>query len=734
MRIDFYHIDGMEVANYVPIWKELRQLGVDAQLVTVPDPDNTASHGWFDFDATTAIYSEMGIPVTTVPDYDCNLAITTQYPRILCPYRGLKMRLMYGLHMLSDSFFHSEEASREFDAVLVHGHYSKRLVSRWKPEEDVLIVGYPKYDDFFRGRYQRNELLKKLGFADTRPTVVYLPTWDEASSLDIFLDAVAQLTQEYNVVIKPHHCTVRMEPERMNRIRVSPAKVVVGSTDLVFLYVVADLVLADIRSGSFSEAIALDIPVVGLTADPEDVEHNIDKTALTAGPLCTQPDDLQRVVSLMLSSDQYADARRRLGDILVSYRDGTAARHAANEIIKFVERKQDTKSYQAPSCQSCRVPGVSVVLPTYNHLKFLPPAVESVLAQTYDDFELIIVNDGSTDGTREYLDSLKDPRVRVIHQENKRLPEALNTGFRTARGELLTWVSSDNYCAPIFLEAFVAALDAHPDAGFAYSSYAVIDEDGHITRIRQDQNISYHLLLAGNPGIASFMYRRVCQQKVGLYDPALECAEDWDMWLRILEQFQSVYVPDILYYYRLHEDSMTEKIRERVFRASRQAFQKAVERRNNQLDVADLYPTLQLCRDRKTAEFYAYFDLGTSLLQSPHTQVEPACQALEKVLSMAPDSFQAAGNLAVAYGRLGQWEKVLPLLRQITQKSENPKVLGICRSIAQAQKANNPDLLAQTPLFVPDKKSIELFQLEERDKRVFSFTDTNRRFYKTDRT
>lgn len=372
-------------------------------------------------------------------------------------------------------------------------------------------------------------------------------------------------------------------------------------------------------------------------------------------------------------------------------------------------------------------PGVSIILPTYNHLQFLPRAVQSVRAQTFSDFELIIVNDGSTDGTREYLDSLKDPRVRVIHQENKHLPEALNTGFRAARGELLTWVSSDNYCAPIFIEALAGALDAYPEAGFAYSPFAFIDEHDQITGIHCDQNLSYHNILAANPSIASFMYRRECQEKVGMYDPGLEGAEDWDMWIRIIEQFQTVYVPEVLCYYRRHSNSMTDKMPEKVFQSSRLTFQKAVNRQNNQLNLVDLYPTLELCQDKETAKLHASFDLGTAFLQSPYTQVEFACKAFENILSVSQDSFEAASNLAVAYGRAGKWEKVLPLLRWVIRRTANPKALEICRSITEAYQTNKPDLLTQISLFTLDKQFIELFQLEKEHQLVFSFTNTHQR-------
>jgi len=377
-------------------------------------------------------------------------------------------------------------------------------------------------------------------------------------------------------------------------------------------------------------------------------------------------------------------------------------------------------------CASQDNPKVSVVLPTYNHLRFLPKAVKSLLSQEFKDFELIIVNDGSTDGTREYLDNLKEPRIRVIHQENRHLPEALNTGFQAARGELLTWISADNYCAPIFLEALVGALEAYPSAGFAYSAHAWIDDNDQITGVRKDQDVSCHRLFVSNVGIASFMYRRICHEKVGWYDPDLEGAEDWDMWLRILEQFQPVYVPDILYYYRIHKDSLTEKDKPKVFRASRQTFRNAIRRRNNEVDIAVLYPTLHMCRDLEAAKFYAYFDLGTSLLQSRFSPIELASRTLENALSIMPGSVEVVSNLAIAYAGSGQWEKVLPLLKKIMRKNpQNKQVLQICYIIVEAYKRNNPKLLSNIPLLVFDKKSIELFQLEQRQKNIFSSAHCN---------
>ena len=376
---------------------------------------------------------------------------------------------------------------------------------------------------------------------------------------------------------------------------------------------------------------------------------------------------------------------------------------------------------EKPSLEPLGGPRVSVVLPTYNHLEFLPRAIQSVLRQTFRDFELIIINDGSTDGTREFLETLKDPRIRVINQVNRRLPRALNAGFAAARGTLLTWVSADNFCAPMFLEALVASLDAHPGAGLAYSAFAWIDGRDCITGVHRDQDFSYHNLLAQNPGNASFLYRRACLERVGDYDPDLEGAEDWDMWVRIVEQYPTVYVPEILYYYRMHAHSMTVEKQEQVHRASCLTFRKAVARWKGECTIVDLYPALTLCTDRAMAEFQACLDFGTTLLRSPFSQVEMAIQYLERAHAAAPNAPVAVGNLAIAYGRAGSWDKALHMIEQL-RSIDHPAVHALHAQISDAVRQQKSDLLLTIPLLVLTKSEVELFQKERQQQKVFAFT------------
>jgi len=205
-------------------------------------------------------------------------------------------------------------------------------------------------------------------------------------------------------------------------------------------------------------------------------------------------------------------------------------------------------------------PRVSVVLPTYNQAQYLPQALDSVLNQTWHDYELIVVNDGSTDNTPHILDEYQQRHgFTVIHQENKKLPCALNAGFRRAKGQYLTWTSSDNIMLPSMLKVLVNALNRHPQVGLVYADWEVIDEHGTALGTVQTLDFDRHLLMRTNFVNACFLYRRVCQEAVGLYDPAYIYAEDWEYWWRISHSFKMMRVPQVLYRYRVHSSSLTER-------------------------------------------------------------------------------------------------------------------------------------------------------------------------------
>ena len=208
-------------------------------------------------------------------------------------------------------------------------------------------------------------------------------------------------------------------------------------------------------------------------------------------------------------------------------------------------------------CPTLR-PLISIVLPTYNGSRFIEQAIESCLDQSYPHWELIIVDDASTDDTpirvARYVQ--KDPRLRIIrHHKNLRLPKALNTGFSRANGEYLTWTSDDNYYHPKALEHMVEYLENHTEIAMVYTDYTVVDEKNNEVRRAGVRPLLW--LSRGNYVGPSFLYRRKVHEAVGGYSNRFLLAEDYEFWLRLSITFEAAPLHQNLYYYRTHSGSLT---------------------------------------------------------------------------------------------------------------------------------------------------------------------------------
>ena len=203
---------------------------------------------------------------------------------------------------------------------------------------------------------------------------------------------------------------------------------------------------------------------------------------------------------------------------------------------------------------------VSIVLPVYNGEKYLRESIDSVLNQTYKNWELLIVDDCSKDSTpqiaAEYVQL--DSRILYYRNENNlKLPRNLNKGFRLAKGDYLTWTSDDNLFRPTAIARMLEALQNTPNAHFVFASCQYIDSEGknietYITTERNKKR------MVGINGVrACFMYTRKAYETVGEYDHDCILVEDFDYWQRICARFDSVVIEDVLYDYRLHGGSLT---------------------------------------------------------------------------------------------------------------------------------------------------------------------------------
>lgn len=203
-------------------------------------------------------------------------------------------------------------------------------------------------------------------------------------------------------------------------------------------------------------------------------------------------------------------------------------------------------------------PRVSIVLPVYNGAEHLRESIGSVLAQTFGDWELIIVDDASTDDSLAVAleAAARDARIRVISNErNLRLPASLNEGFAEARGDYWTWTSHDNEYLSAALSEMVDVLDADPSCGMVYADFARVSEVGEIleeVRLQSADRLPY-----GNCIGACFLYRAELARQVGEYSTRLELVEDYDYWLRMASRTRLCHIPCVLYHYRVHKESLS---------------------------------------------------------------------------------------------------------------------------------------------------------------------------------
>jgi glycosyltransferase involved in cell wall biosynthesis len=218
-------------------------------------------------------------------------------------------------------------------------------------------------------------------------------------------------------------------------------------------------------------------------------------------------------------------------------------------------------------------PVVSVVLPVHDGERFLAEAVESILAQTLQDLELIVVDDGSTDGTQRVLAGFADERLRIVAEQHRGLVHALGVGIAEARAPYVARMDADDVSEPRRLERQVELLERRPDVGMAATWVVVIDESGRELSRRvlpsAHEDLVRRLLLRNPFQHGSVLLRRDALEEAGGYRGDYGANEDYDLWRRLARSWELACVPEVLYRYRLHAAAVTRTDPERVVRRER---------------------------------------------------------------------------------------------------------------------------------------------------------------------
>jgi glycosyltransferase involved in cell wall biosynthesis len=255
-------------------------------------------------------------------------------------------------------------------------------------------------------------------------------------------------------------------------------------------------------------------------------------------------------------------------------------------------------------------PAFTVVVAAYNSTRTIAPAIRSVLAQSDQDLELIVVDDGSSDDTADRVRAfLDDSRVQLVRQENQGVAGARNSGFARARGRFVSLLDGDDLWLPTYLEGMSAALEADPEAGFAYTDAWVLDDETR--RIARSTAMSFQrppetppedpeellsLLVDRNFVFSSATLRRSAFEVVGPFDLRAQPADDYEMWMRLAANgYRAARTREPLAIYRLRRDAVSRN-ELLMFRSIREALR----------IVAEEYETSEAIRRRARSAMRAW--------------------------------------------------------------------------------------------------------------------------------
>ena len=226
---------------------------------------------------------------------------------------------------------------------------------------------------------------------------------------------------------------------------------------------------------------------------------------------------------------------------------------------------------------------VTVYITNFNYAKYIEKCIQSVLNQTYKNFELIIIDDGSTDNSSSIITKYIDnPKVRIIFQKNMGLNRTNNVAVKCSNGEFIMRLDADDYLDKDALLLMVRTIKRSKKLGLVYSNYYYIDKDNNITgqEFRHDFKKDVKLLNQPAHGACSLI-RKNALIEVGAYSDEFSCQDGWDLWLKIIENYDVENVNLPLFYYRKHGKNLTNN-QERLLETRSRIYAKHAKKMNRQ--------------------------------------------------------------------------------------------------------------------------------------------------------
>ncbi len=281
---------------------------------------------------------------------------------------------------------------------------------------------------------------------------------------------------------------------------------------------------------------------------------------------------------------------------------------------------------------------VSIIITAHNYAKFLPRALDSALAQSYEDFEVIVVNDGSTDDTEAVLVGYADDaRLKVITLDGVGLATASNRGIAASNGEYIVRLDADDWFDENLVLVLAGYLDRNPDVGLVFCDYFTVDVHGEMIQAVRRAKTNDEVELLDRPCLAAgAMYRRSCFDEIGGYNETIRFQEDYDFWIKFIEKFQVHNVSLPLMYYRQHGASMSTN-RDARMRVRREVKRKFVSEHRDELSKRIL-AVVPARADLLDGEKFPQLKLGEQSLLERCVEKLKAVDMVDRVMVSTEDT------------------------------------------------------------------------------------------------
>ncbi len=469
MIIDFYIYSTHEIIVWENIIRKLIEMGVSAKYVLEPPELNSAigtisdkNNNWYDnkngdyeklmtepiFQKSDSFIKSINLPIIYEGRYNADAVVTTQGYGWFEKYNSKLFRTMYGVGAVKNSYGHSA-VNIGFDAIFAHGQFSKNEISKILNSNKIHLSGFPKWVKYFKNEINKSEVKAKFGITNNNPIIVYIPTWAQNSSLDKFATDILNISNEFNLLIKPHHNNLNFESERLDNILSKPNIKISSENNLMYYYAIADLIITDVRSGGFTEAMLVDCPIIGLSPNDEiKFDNLIDDVEKTATIIHNSGTNFNKVISKLLNSNSLNPYKNHFRDFFFENLKGNDDKITAEKMIEILD---SNKKYQIPINLSNidMNPIISVIIPTYNRRSILELTLDSLEKQNLDKklYEVIVIDDGSTDDTISFLENYKTSmNFSYLSQNNSGPGAARNKGINLSKGKFVLFLNDDAVC------------------------------------------------------------------------------------------------------------------------------------------------------------------------------------------------------------------------------------------------------------------------------------------------